>query len=270
MNTNRSLKTSLDASHYIRDFCHSISKRGVVNFIHDITFGHGEISMLMADAEMLRFYFDNKIPIVCSDESGRTLSNGLYINQLLENKHNDYAVFMKKLRDKARINSLNYGKNSLHYVVRETDRQHMYSVFFDYDNDDFLHFVINNGSFIPDLIDNYNAKSNDIISEVSTAENRIILPSASEAMLSDENSRVVDNETKQICVIHRCTGLPMHLSLQRGRCFLYLIQGKSTKAIAEVMRLSPKTVEHYLEMLRRELGCRSSKELIVFYAHQVI
>lgn len=270
MNTNYPLKVSLEASHYVRDFCRSFSKQNVVNFIHDITFGRGEISMLMMDAKMLRFYFDNKIPIVCSDESGRTLANGLYTNQLLDNKHKEYTYFMRKLRQKAQISHLNYGKNSLHYVVRETDRQHMYSVFFDCDNDDFLHFVINNGAFIHDLINNYNTKSHDIISEASASENRISLPSAHDVLLSKEIPPLLEHDLKPICVTHRFTGLPMHLPSQRGRCLWYLIQGKSTKAIAQAMQLSPKTIEHYLEIIRKELGCRSSKELITFYAHQLI
>lgn len=261
-------KRANDFSRYMRGFCHSMRHRGLVNFVHDITFGHGEISMLMADTEMFHFYCDNKIPVVFTDDSGRTLSNGIYINQILEKQHSEYAIFMKFLRNVAHKLKLNYGQNSLHYVVNQEDCQHMYSIFFDLSHEDFLHFVINNGSFIRDMIDEYNFTSKDIILEAATKENSVILPSATDFILShDPKSNLFFSDN--ICVIHKNTGLPIHLSPQRSQCLLHLTQGKSAKEIAKEMQLSTKTIEHYLDMLRKELGCRSSKELIIFYAHQL-
>lgn len=72
-----------------------------------------------------------------------------------------------------------------------------------------------------------------------------------------------------LVVIHKETRTPIKLSPQRSRCLYYLLQGKSCQKIADTMQLSPKTVEHYLEILRKELGCSSSKELIIHYAHQI-
>jgi len=79
----------------------------------------------------------------------------------------------------------------------------------------------------------------------------------------------MDNFSQRICLIHKKTHLPMQLSPQRGQCFLLLLEGKSIKEIAFAMNLNPKTIEHYLELLRKELGCRSSKELIAFYSEQL-
>ena len=171
------------------------------------------------------------------------------------------------LRNTAQKFKLNYGQNSLHYVVNEEHCQHLYSLFFDLSEDDFLHFVINNNAFIQDTIDDYSFGANDIILEAKAVENRIVLPFASDFIASqNKKSNLIFSEP--ICVIHKNTGLPMYLTSQRGQCLLHLIKGKSTKEIAREMTLSSKTVEHYLAMLRKELGCRSSKELIIFYAHQ--
>ena len=78
----------------------------------------------------------------------------------------------------------------------------------------------------------------------------------------------VDN-TKQILVFHRNTGLPIQLSSQRSKCLLYLMQGQSTKEIAFAMGLSSRTVDYYFNILRNQLGCRSSKELICSYGNQL-
>ena len=82
---------------------------------------------------------------------------------------------------------------------------------------------------------------------------------------SDTNSLIAP-----ISVFHKHTGLPIQLSPQRSQCLFHLLQGKSTKEIARAMNLAFRTIEHYLEFIRKELGCRSSKELILSYTHQII
>lgn len=261
-------KFSIDVGLYISNFCHSLKNKGVVNFVHDITFGHGEISMLMADPQMFQFYADNKIPVFCTNEFGRDLSEGIYINQILENQYRDYTVLMSVLRTTAKKCGLDYGKNSLHYVVNEANCQHLYSFFFDWSDDDFLHFVINNGALIQDIVDHYNYTAKDIILEAKARDNRIVLPYATE-YISSNISQLIQNAANQLCVIHKKNGLLVHLSPQRSQCMLHLLDGKSTKEIAQAMRLATKTVEHYLEILRKELGCSSSKDLILSYIDQL-
>lgn len=88
-------------------------------------------------------------------------------------------------------------------------------------------------------------------------------------LLDLKNRSHAINLMSPVRVFHKETGIPIYLSPQRSQCFIHLMQGKSTKDIAIAMHLSPKTIEHYIEFLRKELGCRSSKELIFSYAHQI-
>lgn len=57
--------------------------------------------------------------------------------------------------------------------------------------------------------------------------------------------------------------------MEKTKYLKHLAQGKTTKQIAIIMNLSPRTIEYYCEMLRKELGCASSKELIVHYGATV-
>lgn len=262
-------KLYIDASQYLQGFCRSMAHTGITNFNHDITFGLGEISMLMTDIDMYRFYHAHKIPIVCLDDSGRTLNPGLYINTILENQHRDFLFFMKTLRTNAHKLGLNFGKHSVHYAVNERHCQHLYSIFFDLPYDDFLYFVINNGAVINDMIDQYNFAAKDMIIGAMAVENRSILPSANDFLLS-QNKQQIPIDSDRVFVIHKNSNLPIYLSSQRSQCLLHLLQGKSIKKIAFDMNLSFKTVEHYLEILRKELGCRSSKELIAHYCSQLL
>jgi len=45
-------------------------------------------------------------------------------------------------------------------------------------------------------------------------------------------------------------------------CLLYLAKGRSMKMIANELKLSPRTVEHYLEAAKLKLECNSRMELI--------
>lgn len=254
-----------------KDICDSsriFSDNGIVNFQHDITFGNGEISMISPHPEVFEFYNINKPPIAHTDNSGRVLANGIYLDKVMENKHQEQSKLMSLYLELMRKNNINSGKSYVHYVSRENDCQHCYTLFFDMPYNDFLHFIINNGARLQDVVYNYNTAAKDIILEAKTKENRIILPNSSDFFSQNIASNSCEN-TKKICVLHKNTNLPTHLSLQRSQCLMHLAQGKSVKEIARTMKLTPKTIAHYLELLRKELGCRSSKELIAFYSDQL-
>ncbi len=57
----------------------------------------------------------------------------------------------------------------------------------------------------------------------------------------------------------------IQISPQKLKCLVLLAEGHSIKSISTCLSLSPKTVEHYLEAIRKKLSCKNSKELIVAY-----
>lgn len=85
-------------------------------------------------------------------------------------------------------------------------------------------------------------------------------------MLPAQQCVALKSMEERACVFHRNTHFPTYLSKQQGRCLGYHSQGKSSKEIAIIMGLSPKTVEYYLGIIRQQQGCHSSKGLIVSYA----
>lgn len=238
----------------------------LVNFMHDITFGYGQISMLVSHQAIFLHYYNNKIPMLCTDNSGRTLENGIYINKVLEEKHNDCSVLMPLMVGVGKQYQQNFGMNSLHIVHREHDCQHLYSLFFDLPETEFLHWTINNGNLIHDLIDNYNAAANDVILEAKSPENRITLPNYHPTKPSTNE---INTTPIQQCIIHNTLNVPVYLSTQQNRCLRLLMQGKSTREIASDMKLSNRTVEGYFETIRAILGCSTNKKLIVSYLGQL-
>lgn len=60
----------------------------------------------------------------------------------------------------------------------------------------------------------------------------------------------------------------IRLSDQKIRCLRLLAKGFSFKEIAARMKLSHRTVEHYVYAASRSVGCRSTCELVAHLARE--
>lgn len=258
---------SVSATKYIQEVCRPFHHLALTNFMHDITFRDGEISMLVSDEKVFLHYYQNKIPTLCTDQSGRTLAAGIYLNKTLEDMRQDCTVLMPLLVKVGRQHGQNYGQHSVHIVEREDDCQHLYSLFFDLNENDFLQWILNNGHFLNDFIHQYNMVAKNIILEAKNKENRIVLPHFSDLT----NAIKVDNvsESTSLKLIHKNLNSPVYFSKQQSKCLRLLVKGKSAKEIAAAMKISHRTVEHYLEKIRKQLGCSSTREIMAFYGEQL-
>jgi len=141
------------------------------------------------------------------------------------------------------------------------------------DNDAINHFYINHTDQLKKLKQYFVAEASELIQEVENKKNArsplILLENHTRSNESKVITPVVLDERQTVCVLHKNTHLPIQLSAQQGRCLVYLTQGKSSKEIAGAMGLSPRTVDYYLDIIRKQLGCRSSKDLIFSYADQL-
>jgi DNA-binding CsgD family transcriptional regulator len=60
------------------------------------------------------------------------------------------------------------------------------------------------------------------------------------------------------------------LSKRQLECLRYLMEGNSTKDIAKKLNLSPRTIEHYLDCIRKKFRCKSRVELIKKFSQIVV
>lgn len=52
------------------------------------------------------------------------------------------------------------------------------------------------------------------------------------------------------------------LSRRQSECLFYFIRGKTIKGIAEILKLSPRTVEEYLNQVKLKFNCQTKPDLI--------
>ena len=54
----------------------------------------------------------------------------------------------------------------------------------------------------------------------------------------------------------------IYFTKREAECMVQLLRGKSVRAAAETLKLSPRTVEFYLKNMKKKLKCRTKYELI--------
>lgn len=124
-------------------------------------------------------------------------------------------------------------------------------------------FYINNIDKIKNFRAHFLAQAADLI-QAAEKERRTLAKPIFDPIFHSQTQRNIE----PLPLTHKNTNLFINLSPQRAQCLEYLIQGKSSKEIADIMQLSSRTVDHYLGILRKELGCRTSRELIARYNEQ--
>jgi DNA-binding CsgD family transcriptional regulator len=84
------------------------------------------------------------------------------------------------------------------------------------------------------------------------------------------NTNNAENIQFPFALIHKECKKPVILSPQQMKCLQYLIAGNSIKHIGRKMALSPRTIEHYLNAVKKILGCKNNKDLVSSYYSQAI
>ena len=121
-------------------------------------------------------------------------------------------------------------------------------------------FYINNMDKIKNMRAQFLSQSSDLIKEAEEERCLLVKP-----IFSPELRHASSN----IKPLFENKHLSLNIPPQRAQCLEHLVQGKSSKEIASAMSLSSRTVDHYLGILRKEFGCRSSRELITSYNKQL-
>jgi len=229
-------------------------------FHHDITFKKGEISMLSSNPAVFKYWYNHRLPAIKTDENGRNLKAGIYLGS-----------FIKKIDEISKktlplFQSQFCANQSLHILEHDKDCQHLYSLSFNqHDTHVFIQWVINNINDVHNFIEYYKSSCKKLIFESKKLKNRIQLPLANYHQNELLIANLVESPPE---IMHAETQKSIYLSHQQNICLSLLFKGLTAKQIADKMALSFRTVQHYLERIRKTLGCKTTKELILKYSGQ--
>jgi DNA-binding CsgD family transcriptional regulator len=124
-------------------------------------------------------------------------------------------------------------------------------------------WYLNNIDLLEKFILYFKEQAHDILL-LSERKDRFLLPIVLPASPNEIYVTIPDNTARQnflneINGVSSCLDL---LSKQQKECLRYLVKGMSTKKIAQMLQLSPRTVEHYLDAVKTKFRCGSQMELI--------
>lgn len=233
---------SIKAAETIAQITNPLQELGIFSFSHDITFDKGQISILSNSTEVFEYYYKNQVPAVCTNDQGRILEAGIYLDCKLKRDYSDYASTFSNLNKNFNV------KNFIHVVETEHDCQHMYSFSFDIDQVDYLHIIANKMNIIKKFIRSYKLQANEIITQIKLPKNRITLPIVENPIDNQQHFKIISNESK--------------LTNRQMECAKLLMNGKTAKEIARSLGLSPRTVEYYLTNIKLKLECNNKVELV--------
>lgn len=118
-----------------------------------------------------------------------------------------------------------------------------------HDHPEVVNFYLNNLDIIKRFTGHFKEKAGKIIDQAE--KHKIMLPQHHDAMRTYSMSELQELFTN-IKVTRRQTD-----------CINLLLEGASTKEIASQLKLSPRTVEYYIEMLRAKFHAQNKSDLII-------
>jgi DNA-binding CsgD family transcriptional regulator len=107
-----------------------------------------------------------------------------------------------------------------------------------------------------------------VVPLVSEAGKKILIPyqlNLPENLISSSAKTQFLNETCITDFYIRLNGLDIKVSKREEECLSLLCRGKRIKQIASMLGISPRTVEYFVENLKRKTKCRTISQLLLMY-----
>ncbi len=196
--------------------------------------------------------------------------NALYLNSGFEQApsklQSGYAVWShlthhQPILSEARCFNIDHGMS---LIQKTSDGCEFYFFGTTRDQPQVTNLLLNNLEFLHQFTFYFKEKASKILKTVD--KSRIIIPKKFSKVNSQEQGLPHKNETLHLQKIlhfkkvHLDSGVS--LSARELSCAKLWIQGKSARLIAQVLFLSPRTVETHLKHLKEKLHCHTKTELI--------
>lgn len=154
--------------------------------------------------------------------------------------------------------------NSQCVMQRKEDSLHWWTFGTDRENHSILSDYINKRGLFESFIKYFNAAAAELISVDNSL--KVIHPGYKIPDYDPSNDNASQRLQMQFLKESNTTKNPkMYLTKREVECINYLSQGKTAKEIAVQLKISPRTVEYYLQNARMRLKCSDRSHLIKFF-----
>lgn len=266
MNKKYSLDFNEEINETIKNICEPLNSLGITTFTHTKCFQDGKVMRLASDLQWSKKFFENNFHIhsqgyqkdiegVCSEK------NDLKIHIWNGNPQNEIYTALQQ-----------YGIwNGI--TLCENDEQSIggWSFGSSTDQTNMVNFLLQNINILKHFILYFKDAAHDIL-DTSDQRKLYQIPGFS-------FNRVLDNETHalikeffnktKIKRYYLNENKKEHLSLREFECLFYLSIGKNVKQTAQILNLSPRTVETHLVKIKMNYGLNYKSDLIQLFLDNI-
>lgn len=232
----------LEVSKSLRD------KFGITYFAHVISFHDGKIAALISNHEVAIHWVVNQYAIPGNNHQGANLPSGYYLVSYMGDLYpKEYQETLLKLFN-------------VDHMLLIVDSNPLYVDIFSFatepDNFKIVNFYLNNINVLKSFILHYKEKCKKLINKAM--KECVLLPPAS-LIVPNPTTHEIDFENlpNKVQLTH-----DISLTKREIECLLLVSKGKTAKEVAKIMKISPRTVEFFINKCKSKLGCQFKSNLI--------
>lgn len=228
-------------------------------FSHVRVWHTGIFKSLMTETSLSRFYIEQKYPIRFSLGKSILLNSGCYLLQHLPD-----------ISSQQNLNLIREMFNLDHFIYlvdKQTKWDDLFILATTPENEVFVNLVFNNLDFIKQGLHRYKYNARELL------EKSPGVSYSSDCFIEHEKQCQYKIQMGRISlqkILMPLNDREVSISRQEYHCLGLLIQNHSIKEIAQLMNLSPRTVETYLNNLKNKLHCQNNSELLGFIHKQYL
>jgi DNA-binding CsgD family transcriptional regulator len=183
----------------------------------------------------------------------RNFCSGMMIPALIDD--DNYQHIAQKGRQQFNVNP------GVVIVKKSVQAVELYGFDIKSENSAFINLLINESALLHKFINHFEKQNHTMMTQVS--QNPVCLaPLLGKTFFRNDDSLMKRHKNKENFLKHIGVDAPTALSSREKEILKYMIDGLSASAIAAMIHLSPRTVEHYVINIKNKLDCFSKAELI--------
>lgn len=245
-------------NHRLKKVCEPLFKTfGINYFFHQSVTSDGQFHVIGTYPDFMHDYGEQNYhlynPFIMGFEK---LKSGIYLYDSIDD--DTFQTTLNRVSKKYNL------KHSLILMEKNANRCDQYGFTIPTNSSHSSNIVINEMPLFKQFIDYFKNECSIFIKELQ--ENPVILTKEIEKSYISLKDNQFDHTKRveflnDIHRIHRSFST-ITLSNREKECLRYCLEGKSASQIADILFLSNRTVEHYLEQLKDKFLCERKSELI--------
>ncbi|MBU0744954.1 MAG: LuxR C-terminal-related transcriptional regulator [Gammaproteobacteria bacterium] len=237
----------------VKQICQPLKDKGIVFFAKVRIYNNKDFVAITNGGEWLEHFFEyfnkGKYVLLNYDE----INAHSDMNYFVVDNNNKKNPIVPKQQAKVAREIFHYG-HGISIASRHEQYIDIYDFIGDTKNPQILNFIFNNVPYLTTFIDDFNKNDFSLLKKDIAYPKETLFENTSKKVSLKNNIalEIADEKVNQ------------HFTPCESLVFKQLMKGQSAKQIADILDISPRTVEQHTNHIKYKLGCHYKNEIICF------